>query len=335
LSGLQLAAGATCTLGVEFEPAAAGLVHGHVNVVDNTLNAPSPTYATQTVALQGTGDAAATMTSPTPGSTLGTTNVTFTWGGGAGVTAYELILGTTGFGSHDLYNSGLITATTATVSSIPANLKTVYARLCSEISGVLSCNNYTYTEAGTPTLATMISPISGSTLGTTNVKFTWGGEAGVTAYELILGTTGFGSHDLYNSGLITATTATVSSIPANLATVYARLCSKISGVLSCNNYSYTEAGTPIPATMTSPTGGSTLGTTNVKFTWTSGAGATAYELILGTTGFGSHDLYNSGLITATTATISSLPANAVTVYARLCSKISGVLSCNNYTYTEQ
>jgi TM2 domain-containing membrane protein YozV len=181
----------------------------------------------------------------------------------------------------------------------------------------------------------MISPISGSTLGTTNVKFTWGGEAGVTAYELILGTTGFGSHDLYNSGLITATTATVSSIPANLATVYARLCSKISGVLSCNNYSYTEAGTPIPATMTSPTGGSTLGTTNVKFTWTSGAGATAYELILGTTGFGSHDLYNSGLITATTATISSLPANAVTVYARLCSKISGVLSCNNYTYTEQ
>jgi hypothetical protein len=77
---------------------------------------------------------------------LGTTNVQFTWGGGVGVTAYELVLGTKGFGSYDLYNSGLVTATNATVASLPANGVKVYARLCSEISGALSCNNYTYTE---------------------------------------------------------------------------------------------------------------------------------------------------------------------------------------------
>jgi hypothetical protein len=185
------------------------------------------------------------------------------------------------------------------------------------------------------TPATMTTPTAGSTLGTTDVSFTWSAGVGVTAYELVLGTTGFGSHDLYNSGLITTTTATVSSIPADLLTVYARLCSKISGVLSCNNYTYTEAGTATPATMTTPTGGSTLGTTNVQFTWGGGVGATAYELILGTKGFGSYDLYNSGLVTATNATVASLPANGVKVYARLCSEISGALSCNNYTYTEQ
>ena len=38
LDGLQLAPGDSCTLDIEFQPAQSGLVNGHVNVVDNTLN---------------------------------------------------------------------------------------------------------------------------------------------------------------------------------------------------------------------------------------------------------------------------------------------------------
>ena len=60
LSGLQLAAGAHCTLGIEFHPEQAGLVNGYVKMVDNALNAAPPSaaptnYATHTITVQGTG----------------------------------------------------------------------------------------------------------------------------------------------------------------------------------------------------------------------------------------------------------------------------------------
>jgi hypothetical protein len=55
LSNLQLASGAACTLGIGFEPAHSGPIQGHVNIVDNALNAASPNYATQSIAVQGTG----------------------------------------------------------------------------------------------------------------------------------------------------------------------------------------------------------------------------------------------------------------------------------------
>src|ERR1035438_6853965 len=167
----------------------------------------------------------ASLTSPAPGSVLAGSSVTFTWTTGAGVTDYDLWLGTSGPGSSSLYASGLTTATSVTVTSLPAKAVTVYARLYSIINGVSHYNDYTYTEAGTP--ATMISPTSGSTLGTSNVKFTWTAGAGVTDYDLWLGTNGPGSSSLYVSGLTTATSVTVTSIPAKGVKVYARLYSVI------------------------------------------------------------------------------------------------------------
>ena len=276
-------------------------------------------------------DNLATLTTPAPGSTLGTTDVTFTWGGGVGVTAYEFFLGTAKQ-TDNLYYSGKTTATTVTVPSIPGNLATVYAELCSEIGGIWKCDpNYTYKEGGTP--AVIETPAQGSTLGTTNVTFTWSAGIGATAYELFLGTAKQ-TDNLYYSGKTTATTVTVPSIPGDLATVYVELCSLIGGIWKCDpNYTYKEGGTP--AVMQTPTQGSTLGTTNVTFTWSAGVGVTEYELRLGTTGVGSYNLYNSGDTTAKTVTVPSIPANGVKVYARLFSKLNGNWTYLDYTYAEQ
>jgi sugar lactone lactonase YvrE len=72
LSGLQLAPGVSCTLDIEFAPAVSGSpVTGYVNVVDNALNAASPNYATQTIAVQGTGflgTTPQTINFPNPGT---------------------------------------------------------------------------------------------------------------------------------------------------------------------------------------------------------------------------------------------------------------------------
>jgi len=91
---------------------------------------------------------------------------------------------------------------------------------------------------------------------------------------------------------------------------------------------------PPPAVLTSPTPGITtkLGTTNVLFQWTTAPGATDYQLNLGTTAGASNVFLYKG--TATSVTAATLPANDVTVYATLYSKINGVWLSNAYEYTE-
>jgi hypothetical protein len=273
----------------------------------------------------------AILTSPKAGSTFTGTSEKFTWSAGLGVTNYQLWLGTSGVGSSNLYNSGSITALTTTASSIPADGKTVYARLSSEIAGAWKYNDYTFTEEGTP--AVLTAPKVGSTLGATNVTFTWNTGEGVTNYQLWLGTSAAGSSNVYDSGSITATSVVVPKILGDGVTLYARLSSETGGVWSHNDYTFVEPGTP--ATLYSPAPGSTLGTANVKFEWTAGVANTSYQLWLGTSGVGSSNLYNSGSITAITATVATIPATGVTVYGRLYSLSGGVWSYHDYTYIEK
>jgi hypothetical protein len=182
----------------------------------------------------------AQIQTPAPGSTLGTTNVTFTWNAALGASAYELFLGTNGEGSSNLYKSGSTTATTVTVSSLPSGGSPVFAYLCSQIGDAWKCNSTTYKESGTSTLAVLQSPTAGSTLGAVNVEFTWSPGVGVAAYELFLGTEGKGSSNLYKSGVTTATAAIVPGVPANGVPVYAYFCSEIGGAWSCASSTYTE-----------------------------------------------------------------------------------------------
>jgi hypothetical protein len=86
------------------------------------------------------------LTTPTPGSTLTGANVTFTWTAGVGVSNYELELGNTGQGSYNLYNPGHTTATSASVTGLPTNGLTIYARLWWYIGGAWQHTDYTYTE---------------------------------------------------------------------------------------------------------------------------------------------------------------------------------------------
>lgn len=59
LSGGTLAAGASCTLPVSFQPAAGGSIYGALTLADNNLNASGPGYAQQSVPLSGAAPMAA------------------------------------------------------------------------------------------------------------------------------------------------------------------------------------------------------------------------------------------------------------------------------------
>ena len=181
--------------------------------------------------------------------------------------------------------------------------------------------------------ATMISPAQGSILTGTSQLFQWTAGNGVTQYALSIGTSGVGSQNLLATGWITTTSRNVTGLPTTGATLYVRLTSYLNGVLVYLDYTYTASGTPAPATLISPTQGSTLTGTTQTFTWTTGNGASQYGISIGTTGVGSSNLFSSGWITGTSVTVSGLPSTPTTLYVRLASVVNGVTQNVDYTMT--
>jgi len=297
-----------------------------VTTAGGTTVGPVQSFVTQAA------NGSAELTFPVPRSTLTGTSETFTWTTGTGATEYELWVGTTGVGSGNLNYPGLTNATTETVSGLPTNGETLYVRLYSKINGAWQYIDYTYNAMGP---AVLTSPAPASKLTSSSVAFSWSTGSGSTDYELWVGTEGVGSSNIYYPGLTTGTTETVSGLPTNGETLYVRLYSKIAGVWKYNDYTYTAAAAGGLAVLSSPTTGSLLAGSNVAFTWTTGTGATEYELWVGSSGVGSKNIYYPGITTGTGETVSGLPTNGETLYVRLYSKIAGAWEYNDYTYTAQ
>jgi hypothetical protein len=193
----------------------------------------------------------AALTSPSPGSVLSGSSVTFTWSAGSGPAAYWLYVGNTGAASSNLYNSGSISAKSVTVSGLPTSGVNLYVTLFSEIGGTWEPVNYTYTEAGTMALAALSSPSPGSILPGSAATFKWTAGSGPTGYWLELGNTGPGSSNLYSSGSISGTSVTVTGLPTSGATLYTTLFSEVNGGWKPVNYTYTESGAAGEATLSS------------------------------------------------------------------------------------
>jgi CSLREA domain-containing protein len=261
----------------------------------------------------------------TPSSGTLATSQTFTWNNGVGPVEYVLLLGTIGQGSSNLYDSYETTATSTTVS-IPSDGVTVYGTLRQLINDTWQVSRYTFTEPGKTTPATL-TPLSGTL--TSSQMFTWSNGAGPSEYVLLLGTTGEGSADLYNSYETPATSATVS-IPSEGVTVFGTLRQLINGTWRVSRYTFTEPGTSNPATLTPSTG---MLSASQTFTWNNGVGPVEYVLLVGTTGDGSSDIYNSGLTTATSATVT-IPSNSLPVWATLRQLINGTWQVTRYTFIE-
>jgi len=84
----------------------------------------------------------ASMTSPTNGATLGTSQ-TFRWSAVSGVQQYYLYVGTS-VGSNNMLGASMGTNTQVTLSGFPRTGQTVYVRLWTLAGGSWQYNDYTY-----------------------------------------------------------------------------------------------------------------------------------------------------------------------------------------------
>jgi extracellular elastinolytic metalloproteinase len=281
----------------------------------------------------GVGATPAEMVSPTPGSTLPGSTVTFSWTTGSGVSQYWLYVGNS-VGAFDIYNASQGSATSGTVPNLPTDGRTLYVRLWSFISSTgWQFRDYTYSAAVVATPAEMVSPAPGSTLPGSTVTFSWTTGSGVSQYYLYVGNS-VGAFDIYAASQGTATSGTVPNLPTDGRTLYVRLWSFISSTgWQFRDYTYTAAVVATPAEMVSPTPGSTLPGSTVTFSWTTGSGVSQYYLYVGNS-VGAFDIYNAGQGTATSGSVPNLPTDGRTLYVRLWSFISSTgWQFRDYTYT--
>lgn len=273
----------------------------------------------------------AALTSPAQGAMLGSATQTFTWTSGSNVSAYWIEIGTAP-GDRSLANRSLST-TSFTATNLPVNGSTVFVRLWSRLGDQWQnfYTDYTFTAANLAGVATIASPLSGSTLDGPTTTFQWTPASGASEYWLEVGTTKGGS-DLFGGSTGSSTSRSVTSLPADGRNVFVRLWSKIGGVWTGHFtdvvYKASAGGASALASLTSPVAGSTLAGSSVTFAWSAASGATEYWLEIGSSA-GGHEYFNQSTGTSVSVTVNSLPTNGGTVFVRLWSKVGGTWN-NNY-----
>jgi hypothetical protein len=278
----------------------------------------------------------AEMTSPAPGATLSGSTATFQWSAGDQASQYWLMIGTW-LGGDTIYSADQGTLTSAPVSGLPTDGRTIYVRLWSYVNGQWVSNDYQYKAyaAGgvTPAKAAITSPAAGSTLGGAAATFQWNAGTGVSRYYLFVGLWA-GGNTIYSQDMAANLQATVPNLPTDGSTVYVRLWSYIDAGWQYNDYTFKAAGTltPAKAAMTTPAAGSTLAGSSAAFQWSAGTAVTRYYLFVGKWQ-GGNTLFSQDMGTSTSANVTGLPVDASTVYVRLWSYIAGQWQYNDYTYT--
>jgi len=234
-TSLNLAPGAngTATMQVTFpSTASSGSYNLSATARNSTSGLSASGSATYNVATTTT-SSAGQLTSPTPGSTLPGSTATFTWSG-SGVIVYYLYVGSS-IGANDIYGANpLGTNTSATVSSIPVDGRTIYVRLWSYLSSGWTYKDYTFKAAtqggggggGTSTAATLLTPAPGSKMTSTTQTFSWTAGTGVSQYFLYIGSWPGGSN-IYGASMGTKTSITLGGFPTGSQTFYIRLWSYI------------------------------------------------------------------------------------------------------------
>jgi hypothetical protein len=274
------------------------------------------------------------MTNPSSGTPLNGPT-TFSWSSGTGSAEFELRVGTGGPGTADLFIQNVpATVTSIGGINIPSNGANVYVQLLYLFNRKWVPIDYSFKEAGSPTLPSLTSPGTGSPL-SGPTTFIWSPGAGPTEYELRIGIRGPGSSDVFDR-VVPAPVSSISGVntPANGADLNVRFLYRLNGVWTATDYIYKEAGSPTPPVLTAPAAETKL-SGSTTFTWSPGKGIEEYELRAGTTAPGSTDLCDK----AVPANVTSLqkiqiPAHGAEIYVELRYLVNGVWTDIDYTFLE-
>jgi hypothetical protein len=250
---------------------------------------------------------ATTITSPDDGAVGVDPLKPISWKAVPGADSYWLWIGTSQ-GSDNLVSTGQITSTSYVPQGLPPGQK-LWARVYTIAGKQVPSKDVSF--AVSPSLA---YPKDGAQGVDATKPFTWASDPAATSYRLTIGTTK-GAGDLLDSGQITTASYPVHGLPAG-STLWARLTTTYGSSSTSSDISFA-----VSPSFKYPATGSLGVDRSTPFKWSAAAGANGatphYRLLVGSTP-GGNDLYDSGSITGTSASVpaAALPSDR-TLYARV------------------
>ena len=282
------------------------------------------------------------MTSPTPGTTLTGSSVTFTWTANTTPVTEWAIQGGNTVDSGDLFNDGgtLGTNTSFTATNLPIDGRTIFVELFYLTNGTWQVLQYQYT-ATQLTPPAMTSPTPGTTFTGSSVIFTWTPNTTPVTQWAIQGGNTVDSGDLFDDGgtLGTNTSFTATNLPTDGRTIFVELFYLANGTWQVLQYQYTAATqASSPPEITNPTPGTTFTGSSVTFAWSDNGTPVTEWWLSGTSvpiaQAQSVDIFDSGSLGLNTSyTATGLPTNGSTVYVQLWYMAGGNWEVIEYQYT--
>ena len=201
----------------------------------------------------------------------------------------------------------------------------MFARLWTEVGGIWRYVDTTFGSASVT--ATLTYPPNGGVNIDQTQPATWTTIASAQEYELFIGSTR-GANDVTDSGQTLSATFAMTRLPVG-PTLYARLWTETAGVWRYRDSSFTAA--PSGPQFVFPTDGEVAVDATQPFQWTPPPNAAAQELRVGTSP-GGNDVFDSGVMVATSAVVNGLPTTGA-LYARALSSVNGVWHSTDIAFT--
>lgn len=219
------------------------------SLINNAWKTSSTWYTT---ANNVSGNKRALISSPANGSAFTSSTVTFTWGGGVGVTdpGYALWIGSSP-GAYDLWAGGYLSGTSTVAVNLPIDGRKIYVTLYSWVNNSWQGASYVYATSD-PVKSVVTSPVPGGILPYPNPPppgntkstaiFSWSQSEAATAYYLMIGRTP-GGYDVMAKYEAKALSDTVTTLPADGGPVYVTIYSFIKGAWQSTEAIF-ESATP-------------------------------------------------------------------------------------------
>jgi len=273
----------------------------------------------------------AELTSPTKNPNLQNTSAEFAWSAPQGATYYDLILGTTGPGSNDIRASGVISETGLSVSNLPSNGETVYARLWTFNQSEWRYEDYDFFGFNpSKTFSDIYSPSTSTPLRSSKQTFKWDNPMGATHFDLIVGNQGPGSNNIRASKVFGGNKIQVANIPTDGGDINVRLWAWANNSWEFKDYVYKAAADR--AVLVSPNQSNTLTSAKTSFSWSAPEGTTSVDLLVGTTGPGSTDIRATNVVKTDSLSLDNLPTDGRPIYVRLWSYKDGDWKHRDYVF---
>ena len=250
--------------------------------------------------------------------------VTLTWlapsdNGGAAITDYLVEYSADSGQSWNLFDDGVSTLTTATITGLTSGTEYVFRVNALNVvgSGSSSQNSSNFTPVTTPGAPSSVT----GTAGDAQVSLSWtapssNGGSAITDYIVQYSING-GSWTTFNDGTSTSTSATVTGLTNGSAYTFqvAAINAAGTGIHSASSLGVTPATTP--GAPTNVTG--TAGASQVLLSWTApastgGSAITDYVIQVKPASGGAWTTFSDGTSTSTSATVTGLTNGAAHIF---------------------